>query len=74
MGLNRQLHEVGSVLTVNVPSTSPQVALPAVPNVGLPWAPSLTQSPWLANVPSAFQNPAAGSADQDKDGVRSRVV
>jgi hypothetical protein len=28
-------------------------AFPAVPNGGLPWAPSLTQSPWLANVPSA---------------------
>src|SRR4051812_47269027 len=54
-GSNTQFHEDGPVLSMNVPLTSAQAAAPAVPNGALPWAPSLTQSPWLANMPPATE-------------------
>jgi hypothetical protein len=50
LGVYRQVHAF--VRRANCPPIALHAAFPAVPNGALPWAPSLTQSPWLANVPS----------------------
>src|SRR6185503_12023717 len=50
-----QVHDVAA--NVNLPPIPSHATFAAVPNGGLPLAPSLTQSPWLANTPSTFHPP-----------------
>src|SRR5919198_2846112 len=56
VGVYWHSHE-GGRCSVNLPPIPWHTPCPALPNGALPWAPSLTQSPWLANAPSAFHPP-----------------